>query len=65
MYLGLVLLGGSTGSDTFRVRNVSGDPLYDKDPGGVPPPCGEMYHKGNLPATIPPIVDAMREAGLE
>ena len=51
MYLGLVLLGGSTGSDTFRVRNVSGDPLYGKVPGRFPPPGGAKDHGATPPKT--------------
>ena len=49
--LGAVLLGSGTSNTTFWVRNMGGDPPYGKDPGGVPPPCGDTKNKENPTAT--------------
>ena len=61
-YLRVDPLGGGTGNAPFLVRNLGGDPLYGKYPGGVPPTGGKTYH-GAYPPEISQLYLALTTAG--
>ena len=65
------LLGGGPGDALFWVGDVGDEPPYDKEPGGVPPPCGATDHGENPPEIssgswhYPLLEDAMITVGTE